>query len=136
MKKTAILICIGLSLLAAEAQADPAIQAKTVVLAAGNTGLFIRTTVPATIGRLSCANVCAGAVNTGGVARANTAVKAGGRVFLTNGSFASLARVRSTVYGNTRITRTTTVTPAPMPKAKPKARGLGYVVASLFGLAR
>ena len=121
MFKSALYVCIGLCVVAAPAMAESNTHPVTLV---STTGLFVRVATPAAMGDVPAGNTCGAAVNTAGVVRATTAVKVGGRVFLTAGRTASLGQTpRVAIYRPQ--------TDAPCVRQSPA--GLGTLLASLFG---
>ena len=126
MFKTATFICIGLCLLASQAFAGANTQAGNRVTLASSSGLWARVASPSTEMARRDGNVCGAAVNTGGITRATTAVKVGGRVFLTGGSGMNSGTMRLTATRHATY-REPAVRKSPM--------GLGALLASIFGLA-
>lgn len=126
MFKTATLICIGLCLVASGAFAETNTQSGSAVTLASSSGLYVRVVSPLTGISRSNSNVCGSAVNTGGVTRATSAVRVGGRVFLTGG--------RGTSTGHVRMAAVTTRVPRAERVRRPE--GLGTLLVRIFGLAR
>jgi hypothetical protein len=124
MFKTATLVCIGLCLVASEAIAGTNARSTAAVTRASASGLYVRAASPATVLAVAEGNVCGAAVNTGGVTRATTAVKVGGRVFLTGGGRMSISRPPLAAVTKTR-------TKAGPPRKAPQ--GLGTLLARAFG---
>ena len=127
MFKTATLIGIGLCFVASQAFADTGGQSESTLTLASNSNLCVRVASPSSNASLSSGNVCGAAVNTSGVTRATTAVKVGGRVFLTGGQGVIADQMR----------------PAPVTRhgadtslALKSPKGLGTLLAGIFGLSR
>jgi len=127
MFKGATLICIGLCLVASQALAETNAQPGGTVTLASNSGLWVRTASPLADTNLRGGNVCGSAVNTGGISRATTAVKIGGRVFLTSGR---------SMNGNQMLLAAVTTHGTRAEAARRSPEGLGALLAGIFGLAR
>ena len=125
MFRTATLISIGLCLVAVQAQAGEAADAKGAVTLASASGLHVRVDAATTDAGVVSSNVCGAAVNTGGVTRATSAVKANGRVFLIGKG--------STSHGAMPLAAATPSPVAPTP-ARKHPKGLGALLARVFSL--
>ena len=127
MFKTATLISIGLCLMASGALADTGGQSDGMLTLASNSGLFVRVAATPMHRDITSRNVYGAAVNTGGVPRATSAVKVGGRVFLTSGYGRNVGPAHmATVTTNRRDTSLAMRSPV----------GLGTLLARIFGLHR
>ena len=121
----ATMIGIGVCLLAAPALAGSSAQPEGTVVLATNSGLLVRVSEEA-VDAARLDNPLGGAVNTGGITRATTAVKSGGRVFLVGGG--SPAAVETRVAALTAPRAQTS-------QARKSPDGLGTLLAKIFGLA-
>lgn len=127
MYKGAMLIGIGLCLVASQAFAETNAQPGGTRVVADSSGLWVRTAASSSDMKHTGGNICASAINTGGIRRATHAVRVGGRVFLTSGRGASrspalLAAITAREIRNER------------PRKTPQ--GLGALFARLFGFAK
>ncbi len=127
MFKTATVLCVGLCLLGAPALAGTPTASAGAVTMASASGLYVRVTSPAAVARVSRGNVCGAAVNTAGITRATTAVKVGGRIFLTGGGSKSLGQMPAVAFH-------TPQTDSRLTRKSPQ--GLGTLLARVFGLVR
>jgi hypothetical protein len=125
MFRTATVMCIGLCLVASQALAETDAQSGATVTVASDSGLYVRVASPSTDRELRTGNVYGSAVNTGGITRATTAVKIGGRVFLTGGHTANVGEVHLAAAA----AHQTDAGPA-----RKSPQGLGAWLASIFGL--
>jgi hypothetical protein len=124
MLKLATFACVAVCLTASLAWADPPSASGNVLLAGGN-GLYVRADAAAATTGVQGGNVYGSAVNTGGVIRATTAVRSGGRVFLTGGpAGGGISDVRLASVG----------TPRPEAPAAARPVGLGAFLAMVLGL--
>lgn len=127
MWKTATLICVGLCLAAPQALAETNTRPEGTVTLASASGLYVRVAVNASHAAIGGRNVCGAAVNTGGIARATTAVKTGGRVFLTSGRSTAVVRTELAAVTSHKL-------PEPPVTARKHPEGLGVVLARILGL--
>ncbi len=124
MIKTASIIGVGLLLAASGAFAGSNAPSSGTATLATSSGILVRVSSATVASTVDSNNVYGAAINTAGVSRATTAVKVGGRVFLTAG--------RPTGTGETPLA--TVPTRKLQTRRPPRPQGLGAVLARIFGV--